>query len=168
MQDFLVFHAKILVILGFVVENSKNFLGYLSTILKNLANLAKMNYQDFGKKSQKSKIFLGEKSKIFLPSHAKILDILGFSAKKSKKFLGFISAILKNLAKSSEPCQELLPRSWQEMSKIQEISWQEIQDAKHWEEIFKPYIGARDYEKLYKFWKKSHFLSFFVFLLIVL
>ena len=43
---------------------------------------------------------------IFLGSLAKILDSLGFLAKNSKNFLGFLSTILKNLAKSCEPCQE--------------------------------------------------------------
>ena len=43
----------------------------------------------------------------FLGSLAKILDSLGFLAKKSKNFLGFVSTILKNLANFCEPCQDL-------------------------------------------------------------
>ena len=41
-----------------------------------------------------------------LVSLAKILAILGFLAKKSKNFFGFLSKIWKNLAKSCEPCHE--------------------------------------------------------------
>ena len=67
MQDFLVSLAKILDILGFVDKNSKNFLEYFFPrswkILQNLANLAKNNFQDLGKKCQKSKKFLGKKTK---------------------------------------------------------------------------------------------------------
>ena len=62
-QDFLVSLAKILDILGFLAKKSKHFFGFLSTILKNLANLAKNNCQDLGKKFQKSKKFLGKKTK---------------------------------------------------------------------------------------------------------
>ena len=62
MQDFLVSLAKMLDVLDFVAKNSKNFLGFLSTILKNLANLAKNNCQDLGKKCQKSKNFLNKKT----------------------------------------------------------------------------------------------------------
>ena len=62
--------------------------------------------EDLGKKTQKSKNFLGKKSKSFLCSFAKILDSLGFLANKFKNFRGFLSTILKNLAK---PCQDCLP-----------------------------------------------------------
>ena len=50
----------------------------------------------------------------FLVSLAKILDNLGFVAKNSKNFHGFLSTILKNIAKSCKPCQEYLPKSWPE------------------------------------------------------
>ena len=56
MKDFLVPLVKILVILAFVAKNSQNFIGFLSTILKNLA-------KDLGKKPQKSEKFLGKKTK---------------------------------------------------------------------------------------------------------
>ena len=64
----------------------------------------------------------------FLVSLAKILVILAFVAKNSKNFLGFLSTIMKSLANSCETCQDWLPRSWQEISKIQGFSWQDIQD----------------------------------------
>ena len=42
----------------------------------------------------------------FLVSLAKMLVFLAFVAKNFKNFLGSFSTILKNLAKSFEPCQE--------------------------------------------------------------
>ena len=87
---------------------------------------SKNNCQDLGEKSQKSKNFLGKKCKIFSGSLAKILDILGFLAKKSETFLRFLSTIFEYLAKCCEPCYEYLP-------KMQEFSWEENQVAKFWE-----------------------------------
>ena len=69
----------------------------------------------------------------FVSSFSVSLGCYCFSCQKSENFLGFLSTILKNLAKSCEPCQEYLPRSWQEMSRIREISWQENLDTKHWD-----------------------------------
>ena len=45
MQAFLVSLAKVLVVFAFVAKNSKNFLGFLSTILKNLASSCEL-FQD--------------------------------------------------------------------------------------------------------------------------
>ena len=63
----------------------------------------------------------------FLASHAKILVILAFVKNSFVKDFSWIS--FHDLEK---PCHDELPRFWQEISKIQDFSWQENQDAKHW------------------------------------
>ena len=63
MQDFLVSFTKILDIFDFLAKHSKNFPEFFSTILKNLASLAKNKCQDLGNKCQKSKNFPGKKTK---------------------------------------------------------------------------------------------------------
>ena len=97
------------IVLVFLTRSPKNFLDFFPRswkVLQNLVNLAENNCQDLGKKTQKSKNFLGKKSMLFLGSLAKILDILGFLTKKSKNVLGFLSTILKNLAEFCDLCQE--------------------------------------------------------------
>ena len=64
----------------------------------------------------------------FLVSLPKILNILGSLAKKSKKMYWIFFHDLENSSKFLRT----LPRSWQEISKIQKFSWQKNQDAKHW------------------------------------
>ena len=90
MRTFLDSLAKILDSFGFA-KKSKNFLGFLSTILKdleNLANFAKNKCQDLGKK------FLGKKTKtpttgirVFLnPAEKTVKLSLFFTPERSVKF----------------------------------------------------------------------------------
>ena len=66
MRGFLDSVAKVLDILGFLAKNLWIFLGFSPRpwkILQNLAHLPKNNCLDLGKKSQRSKNFLGKKTK---------------------------------------------------------------------------------------------------------
>ena len=123
--------AKILVILAFVAKNSKKFLGFFSTTLKNLANFVKNNFQELGEKSQKFKIFLGKIFKIFLVLLPLSWMDLVFLPRSPKIFLDFFRRswkILQNLANLAKNiCQDLDKKC----QNSKEFSWQENQDAKH-------------------------------------
>ena len=66
MQDFLVSLSISWLFLLLLPKTPRIFLDYFlrsCKILQNLVNLAKNNCQDFGKKCQQSKKFLGKKTK---------------------------------------------------------------------------------------------------------
>ena len=70
--------------------------------------------------------------KLFMVLLPRSWIVLVFLPRSPKNFLEFFPRSWKILQNFANFAKEQLPRSWQEMSKIQEISWQENQDAKHW------------------------------------
>ena len=88
-------------------------------------------------------------------SYAKIWEFLGFLATKSKDLLWFVSMILENLAKFCAPSQKWIPRSWQGMSKIQDFSWQKIQETRLW-----AIPQSKDFRKGFKVpWRRNDLLG---------